>query len=374
MLSLVDLAYFTGVGVMIPAVPLYAAGPLGADKAGVGLVVGAFSITALILRPYAGRLADRRGRRYLLAGGALAFALIVAAHVFATSLPVLIVLRLLLGAAEAFFFVAGFAMLADVAPAGRTGEALSFNSLALYLGVALGPFIGETLLALGGFSLAWAGGAGLGLTAAMLAATIPETGTRTSADAGPVPLFHRAAIGPGLGLLVVMGAMASFFAFVTLRARELGMDGSSGVLLLFGAIIVGCRIVFARLPDRVAPFRLGSFALGCCAGGLATIASVPGAAGLFGGAALVAVGVAFATPAFFNAVVQRVGAGERGAALGTMSLFIDLGFGGGPMLLGAVAGGAGIPAGFAVVAAIAVVASAATTYLGFFRRRGSALA
>lgn len=45
--------------------------------------------------------------------------------------PGLVVLRLLLGASEALFFVAGFAMLADIAPTGRADEALSHSALAL---------------------------------------------------------------------------------------------------------------------------------------------------------------------------------------------------------------------------------------------------
>ena len=47
------------------------------------------------------------------------------------------------GVAEAAFFVAGFALLADLAPPSRMGEALSYNSLGLYLGIALGPPLGE---------------------------------------------------------------------------------------------------------------------------------------------------------------------------------------------------------------------------------------
>jgi hypothetical protein len=47
----------------------------------------------------------------------------------------LVVLRLLLGAAEALYFVAGFAALADLAPIGCAAEALSFNALALAVGM-----------------------------------------------------------------------------------------------------------------------------------------------------------------------------------------------------------------------------------------------
>ena len=72
MLALSDLAYFTAAGVLLLATPLFAAGPLGADPAGVGLAMGSFSLTTLLLRPWIGRWTDRHGRRTLLVGGAAA--------------------------------------------------------------------------------------------------------------------------------------------------------------------------------------------------------------------------------------------------------------------------------------------------------------
>ena len=67
------------------------------------------------------------------------------------SLAMVVALRLLQGVGEAAFFVAGFALLADLAPPERMGEALSYNSLGLYLGLAFGPPLGELLLESGGF-------------------------------------------------------------------------------------------------------------------------------------------------------------------------------------------------------------------------------
>ena len=268
-LSLAELAYFTAAGLTIPVTPLFAHGPLGATEVGVGLAVGSFSLTALILRPYAGRLSDRAGRRPLLVGGALGFAVVLALHAVVDSLPLLIGLRLLLGVAEAFFFVAGFAAVADLAPPGRAGEALSFNSLSLYLGVAFGPLVGQLLLETGGFAMAWLGGAALAVVAAGLAWRIPETASPTTGDAGPTPFFNRAALAPSVALFTGIVGMGGFFAFVAIHAIEnLGAADVSGVLFLFGLIVVVIRVVFARLPDRVPPFRLGSVALTLIAGGL----------------------------------------------------------------------------------------------------------
>ncbi len=359
-LSLAELAYFTTAGLLIPITTLFAAGPLGADPVGIGMAVGSFSVTTMVLRPIAGREADRRGRRPLLIGGALLCAIAVALHLVITDLALLVGLRLLLGVAEAFFFVAGFAMVADLAPPNRAGEALSFNSLSLYLGIAVGPTIGLTLLAIGGFALAFIGGSVLSLIAAGLALGIPETVAPDKRDLAPTPLLNRRAIGPSLALFCGIAGMAGFLAFVAIYAPRVGMTDAGSVLLLFGLIVVSCRLAFARLPDRVPPFRLAAGALGVSATGLIVAGFVPSMAGLLIGTALLAIGVAFTTPAIFTAIVARVAPSERGSAFGTTSLFIDLAFGGGPVVLGVVAETAGIPAGFLVAAVIAVVGAAGT--------------
>lgn len=363
MLALCELAYFSAAGLTIPLTPLFAEGPMGANELWVGITVGAFSVSTVALRPYAGRLSDRRGRRALLIGGALLCAVTLLAHAVAPDLAVLIGLRLVLGVAEAFFFVAAFAALADIAPPGRAGEALSFNSLALYLGIALGPLLGEWLLNGSGFALAWIGGAGLALFAVVLALFIGETAPPRAADAPPTPLFHPAALAPGLAIFAGTAAMGGFLGFVALHAPAVGLDAAGPVLLLFGLVVVGCRIVFARLPDRVPPFRLAAAALALAAIGMLVVSLIPSVAGLLVGAALLAGGMAFLTPAIFAATLARVPAAERGSAMATVSVFIDLAFGAGPIVVGAVAGAASISAGFAATAGIAAVAAAGVWFV-----------
>jgi MFS family permease len=134
-LTLADVAYFTATGVAIYTLPLWVTGPVGSDKSGAGLAFGAFAVSALILRPFAGRLADTKGRRPLLVGGALISAIGMLGTAYADNLVLVVLLRLLLGVAEAAFFVASVAALADLAPPSRMGEATSYNSLGLYLGL-----------------------------------------------------------------------------------------------------------------------------------------------------------------------------------------------------------------------------------------------
>lgn len=365
-LGVMDLAYFTAMGLSIYTLPLYVVGPIKAGNAGAGLAVGAFSITALVLRPIAGRLSDLHGRRPLLVGGAVLCAAATAGLAFVDDLGPVVALRLVVGIGEAAFFVAGFAALADLAPPSRTGEALSYNSLALFLGMAVGPILGHALVARGGYDLSFYGGGALCLLAALVALSIPETADRSATNpAAPrSELVHRPSIAPSIGLFAGVTGAGAFLAFAALRARDVGVANPSWVLFEYGIVVVCCRIVFAKVADNMPPFRLGAFALCTTAVGLVACASTSAATALFIGTALIALGVALMTPAFFAAIFSRAEPHERGAASATTSIFLDLGVGGGPIILGALAGASGIPAAFAGGAAIAVGGAVWTYYLG----------
>jgi MFS family permease len=131
------------------------------------------------------------------------------------------------------------------------------------------------------------------------------------------------------------------------------VDVWSTVLGLFGLVVVACRLLFATVPDRVPPLRLAAAALGASCAGLVLIGAVSAAWSLFTGATLLAIGTAFLTPAVFAAVFSRVPPSQRGSAAGTASVFIDLGLGGGPVVLGLVAAARGVPAAFLTAAGLA---------------------
>jgi len=89
-----ELAYFTADGVLLPALPRYVTGPLGSGNVAVGLVMGAFSLSAFFLRPWAGGIADRRGRRILMVTGGSVFALSVVGYLIASSVLGILAQRL----------------------------------------------------------------------------------------------------------------------------------------------------------------------------------------------------------------------------------------------------------------------------------------
>lgn len=363
-LGLADLAYFTAAGIAIYALPMYVTGPVGSTPAGAGLAFGAFALSAILLRPLAGRRADRHGRRHLLVGGAVLAAVVLVATPLAEDLIAVIVLRLLFGVAEAAFFVASLAALADLAPPARIGEAISYNSLGLYAGLGVGAPLGEALVRGLGFGGAWTGAALLCVAAAVLAGTIGETRAPASATESPSRLIHWPAVPIALGFLASVAAMGGFLAFAPLKADEVGLVNASVPVFVYGMVVVGLRITLARFQDRLPALTVAVTALVTMTMGLTVIVLWATPTALVVGTVLLGAGVALSTPAFFAAIFATASAATRGAAAGTASISLDLGIGLGPILLGLVAHYGGIPGAFAVAAGIALVGS---LWMGWLR-------
>lgn len=348
------LAYFLSVGALLPTLPLWIDGPLGGDEAAVGLVFGSFGVSALLLRPVAGALSDRHGRRLPMLVGAVLVAASVGSYGVVETVWGLVGLRLVGGAGEAFFYVAAATAVNDLAPDERRGEALSLFSIALYGGIALGPILGEAILHAVGFTPVWVAAASSAALAAVLTWPVPDT--RPAEEPGPrPPLVHRAALAPGVVILVSVWGQAGFHAFVALHAREVGLPRTQLVFVTFAVVVLAVRSFGARLPDRLGLERVATASLVLSAAGAATIGAWTAPAGVYTGTAVFALGQAFAFPALMSIAVNRVPVRERGAVVGTFTAFVDLAFAVGGVSLGVVAAAAGEPAAFVVAAVISLL-------------------
>jgi predicted MFS family arabinose efflux permease len=148
--------------------------------------------------------------------------------------------------------------------------------------------------------------------------------------------------------------VGGFLAFAAPHAQDIGVVRSSLPLVVYGSVVVVCRIAFAKVPDRLPPLPLGAASLLAIGLGLGLAAVSPTSAAMLIGAALMGLGVTFSTPAFFSAIFATASPSQRGAASGTASAMLDIGLGGGPIILGIVAESLGIPWAFGVGAAIAL--------------------
>jgi MFS family permease len=364
----VTLLSLLSVGAVIPVLPRYVKGPLGAGDVAVGFVIGAFAFTALTGRPLAGHLADSRGRRPAVVLGSLLAAAAGLLYFPDAGIPGLILARLVLGAGEGMVFTAGAAWVVDLAPVERRGRVIGLYGLAVWSALSLGPPIGELLLRASSYELVWGFAAAAPFLGALIASRIPDP-FRPARGEGARPILARESLRPGLALALATVGYAAVAAFIVLHLEARDVGHGAAVFTVFAATVVITRLVGGDLPDRIGPLRCALAAAGVEAAGLSLIAVAHSLAVAIAGA--VAMGAAFSLlyPSLSLYVVNRVRETRRGVALGTFTAFFDLGVGLGAPVAGAAASLGGYGLVFWVAAGCAL-GTAATIALAL--RRGSA--
>jgi MFS family permease len=353
------LLAFIAIGAALPVLPTFVRGPLHASDVSVGVVVGAFALTAVIARPVAGRLADARGRRIVLVVGSLAMALGGAIYLVSESVLTLVAARLVVGAGEGAVYTAGASWAVDLAPEDKHGLALGLFGLAVWGGLSLGPVSGELLRAGAGYDAVWTLTAVLPLAAAVIAMRLREP--RPSVDADPheaFAWFPRAARRPGLALALANVGYAALAGFGVLLLRARGIGGGASMFTAFAVAVFASRIVLGRMPDRAGAQATATAAGVLEALGLAIIALAGSLVIALAGAVIVGIGFSMLFPSLALMVVGEVGEHRRASALGAFTAFFDIGVGLGAPMAGAIAAAGGYTAVF-VVAAVAAACTAA---------------
>jgi MFS family permease len=147
--------FFLGSGALNALLPRFVVDALDGTELTAGIVMGAMAISALLARPWFGRLADRRGARRLIvlgAGFATVSLLLLAAF---PSVPGAIVSRLFLGAGAAAVVTGSTLLSIELAPDARRSEAASYVLISFHVGMGLGPIGGEALLGFLTYGQVW---------------------------------------------------------------------------------------------------------------------------------------------------------------------------------------------------------------------------
>jgi MFS family permease len=328
------LFYFFAVSMMVPVLPDYVEYSIGANSIALGVVGLSFSVGAISLRLYAGRIGDRVGRRVLIIGGALVVAGSTLSYGVVHAVWWMIVMRVVTGFGEAGFFVGAATMITDLAPPERMGEAISYWSVAVYGGFAFGPVVGDYVRGDTRYELAFVVSAVLALIAALVGLLTVEVPREIGEP--PEHLIARRAVLPGMVLFLGLIPLAGFGFFMPLYARhELGIH-SGPIFLLYGILILVVRVFGARLPDRLGGRDSGAIALVLTGSGIGVAAAVPTVIGLVLGTIVLAAGMSLLYPAMFVLALDGVSDAERASVVATISSFFDASQGVGAFICGAV--------------------------------------
>jgi MFS family permease len=349
---------FLSFYLLLPVLPVYAA-RLGLREAAIGFVIGVFALASMILKPWAGWAMDWRGRRGILLAGAGLFTLANACYPATGSAASLLLVRIVHGAGMGLFPTAAVAMVADLAPAPRRGEAMGLFGMAANLALAIGPALagpGET-------RLGFVGLCGLATALAALGAGLALGVRETAPAAARIPLrlrelFARATLRPALLTLVLFLPYGAVMGFLPLLALERGAEQPGLFFTLMAVTVLLVRTSAGRLSDRFGRGAVVAPALGMIAASLAVVAIARAPWALYAAGSLFGLGLGGAQPTLMAWATDLVPATDRGKAMATFYTAWELGIGGGQIVFGLLLPTLGFEALFAGEAALALVAAA----------------
>lgn len=351
-------AFFFSFHLLLPTLPLYAQA-LGIAKSEIGLIIGVFALSSMVVRPWAGWAADRYGRRPLLIAGTLIFLGSSIFYGWSRTVRALLLLRIFHGAGMGLYPTAGTAVVADIALPERRGEAMGIYGVAANLAFAMGPLLGVWVAERAGYHALFAI-SGLAATLALvLALALGETvAERRRVPFGLTALLSRAALFPSAILFCLMTTFGVQVALLPLYVQS-HEGGNPGVFfLVFALVVAAVRGYAGQLSDRIgraAVTAAGMFLAGLAMAILALSAELTV---LVLAGALYGIGFGAAQPALMAWTVDRVGPQERGKAMGTFYTALELGIGTGAIGFGLILSATGFPTVFAVAGGLALLGGA----------------
>lgn len=340
------IALFTDMliyGVAIPVLPLLPA-TVHAGHAATGALFASYAMAMVAVTVPAGRLVDRFGARQPLLLGLVALATATALFAVGTPFGVLVLARILQGAAAGLSWVAGLSLIAAVTPFKSRGRAMGVAMAMVSMGVLIGPPVSGALVQAWGTRAPFLVGAALALADGAVRVVCVRGSERVTDDvAGPMSVVRVKGTPSVLGV-VMIGALSIAALEPVLPLQLVGRHHltSFGIGLLFALMVATSAVAspvvggwVARVDARYLVLAGGALATASCLG-IATSRPT-------WGIAVAMAGMGISNPLFLAPASALIGQqGERASppTMGGAYAAFNLAYAGG-LMVGPLVAGAG---------------------------------
>ncbi|MFY1708684.1 MFS transporter [Tritonibacter scottomollicae] len=299
-------------------------------------LVPAPSVAVVLIAGWSGVLADRVGKRILLLGGVILFAIAGSLGMVLDSLEAILASRLALGVAVALIMTAQTALIGDYfqdeARSRLLGLQISARNIGGLVSITLAGFLALLspmhVFAIHGLAL-------LILPILWTAIREPKPAEKPTAISGATVDTAPSPNGLGLGLwsmaalqmltvicFFTMPTQVPFFVASHGVTNTAVIGGVMGALTLAGAL---AATRYATLKPRYGHTGLFTIGFGLMGSGMLTLALAPNLGVIFVGATLVGLGFATVSPNFNEIALKSAPANRRGRAAGVMTTSVFLG-------------------------------------------------
>jgi MFS family permease len=338
---------------LLPVLPVYTLN-IGADSAGWGVAVTVAAWVATVLRLFGGTFSDRLGRRQVMYAGALA-GMAGPALIWATgSYPGLIAGRVFQGIGIGLFTTAYKALIMDLAPPDKRGEALGLGNMSFGFALIAGPPLGEFAYHLAGYGAAFLLCI-VAIVPILIALNLISFDTHVpshqSVIAGAREVLPRRSMQVGIwGMLMIAALFTAIFSFSPLLAEERGISGVGLAFSVYAVMELAGQPLGGWVGDIVGRRLVITTAILTGASGVFCFLAADSRVLMYVGSALIGLGASMARVNIDITVLNGAPAHLRGTATGLQYASIDGWIG----TMGWLFGTAAVKSGFNLVYAVLV--------------------
>ncbi len=323
---------------LIPELPAYLSSMGGG--AYKGYIIGLFTITAGLSRPFSGKLTDTIGRVPVMAIGSLVCVVCSLLYPLLTTIAGFLLLRLFHGFSTGFKPTATAAYIADLIPTHRWGEAMGIHGLCFSTGLAIGPALGGLITGYYPIAMLFYCSSFFALLSIIILMNLKETHPKTERFRFSLlnikwvdvfePLVWPAAIITFLGYI-------SYGAILTLIpdwSEHLGVTNKGTFYVVFTISSLFVRLLAGKLSDRRGRVYVLKIALLLMVVSVALQGMASSVLWLMTGAFIYGMGTGLFSPAISAWTADLSDEQHRGRGMATMYIALEAGIGLGAMAAG----------------------------------------
>lgn len=319
---------------LLPTLPVYLSS-LGAKEAEIGVLIGVFGVSSLILRPFIGRGLQKIPEKNFMIAGAFLFILTSGALLIAPPFWPFLLVRVFQGIGFAFFNTASIILIANISPEAHRGKSLGYFLLAVNISLALGPPLGMFILNHFSFAILFLVCLVLSLCSLLITHKLEKREVTPQEDNSPDEgfLVSWKAIPPSIVSFFFTFIFGSLTAFFPLYAIDNGVKNPGAffttiaIMMILGRSIGGKILDFYSREMVILPCLILSIISMVILSFSKSIYMFILVGGIWG------IGHAFLFPSLVAYTLDLAGT-SRGLAMGTLTGLLDLGMAVGPVIMG----------------------------------------
>jgi MFS family permease len=363
LLCISNFLFTSSFQMIIPELPSHLASMHGEQY--IGYIIALFTLTAGLSRPFSGKLTDTIGRIPIMAIGSVVCFFCSIAYPYATTVFSFLLLRFVHGFSTGTKPTATAAFVADIIPEHKRGEAAGYLGIFTAIGMSVGPAFGSFLTDAFGIQWLWWSSAIFALLSILILLQLKETLPSERKEKFSWTLFkiNRRDIFDKDVLIVfwimtcISFATGAVLTIISDQTKSLGITNKGYYFLIYTTTALLSRLFFAKTSDKHGRPIVMIWAAACIAVSMFLLAFVPSVVVFSISGVLFGFGFGMGSPTLTAWTIDLSQPQNRGRAIATMYIGLELGIGLGALISGYIYQGhlSKIPYAYSLSAMLATV-------------------